>query len=204
MAPMLLAYAPFGLLVGAAVGASANPVAAWLGTFLIYGGAAHLTVLELLRQGSGWAAAATVGLLVNVRLSAYATAMAPQWRSASAGERAVAAVMLTDAPWAISHGRGSRRFYLGAALTLWVAWPVLVTLGVLVGGRLSAVSVADLLPALTLAVVMVGQLRHRPALAAVAAASGVAVLTRGLPPGLALLLAAAAGSLVGVVTERRS
>ena len=32
MAPMLVVYAPFGLLVGAAVAASDNPVAAWLST----------------------------------------------------------------------------------------------------------------------------------------------------------------------------
>ena len=82
MAPMLVAYAPFGLLVGAAVAASANPLAAWLATWTIYGGAAHLAVLDVLAHGSGWMAAAAVGLLVNVRLTAYATAMAPEWRSA--------------------------------------------------------------------------------------------------------------------------
>ncbi len=96
MAPMMLAYVPFALVVGAAVASSANPWAAWLATWTIYGGAAHLAVLGVLAQGSGWAAAAAVGLLVNARLAAYATAMAPQWRSAPRGQRALAALMLTD------------------------------------------------------------------------------------------------------------
>ena len=114
-----------------AIGASADPLAAWLATMTIYGGAAHLAVLGVLAQGSGWPAAAAVGLLVNARLIAYAAAMAPQWRSAPFGHRAIAALMLTDAPWALSRGRvkGHRQFYLGAALTLFIAWPVLVTLG---------------------------------------------------------------------------
>jgi predicted branched-subunit amino acid permease len=76
MASLTLAYLPFAMLVGAAAAASANPTAAWLATWAIYGGAAHLTVLAVLAQGSGWVTAALVGLLVNLRLAAYGTAMA--------------------------------------------------------------------------------------------------------------------------------
>ncbi len=65
------------------VAASDNPLAAWLGTWLIFGGAAQLAVLDVLAQEPGWVTAAVVGLLVNLRLAAYATAMVPQWRSAS-------------------------------------------------------------------------------------------------------------------------
>ena len=36
------AYAPLGLVVGGHVAASDNPVGAWLGTWVIYGGAAQL------------------------------------------------------------------------------------------------------------------------------------------------------------------
>ena len=137
MAPMMLAYVPFALVVGAAVASSANPWAAWLATWTIYGGAAHLAVLGVLAQGSGWAAAAAVGLLVNARLSAYATAMAPQWRSASRGQRALAALMLTDVAWALARDQqhGQRQFYLGAAGTLFVGWPALVTVGVWSGSE---------------------------------------------------------------------
>lgn len=39
MAPMMLAFVPFALVVGAAVASSANPWAAWLATWTIYGGA---------------------------------------------------------------------------------------------------------------------------------------------------------------------
>lgn len=204
MAPMLVAYLPFGLLVGAAVAASANPLAAWLSTWTIYGGAAHLAVLDLLAHGSGWAAAAAVGLLVNVRLTAYATAMAPEWRSAPARHRALAAVMLTDATWALARGRaeGQRQFYLGAGLTLFVGWPVLVTLGTLTGDWVGAVPVAALLPALTLGVVVVNQLRQRPVVFAVTAATVSAVATAHLSAGPSLAVAAFAGVIAGLVGER--
>ena len=204
MAPMLVAYLPFGLIVWAAVAASANPLAAWLSTWTIYGGAAHLAVLDLLAHGSGWAAAAAVGLLVNVRLTAYATAMAPEWRSAPVRQRALAAVLLTDVSWALARGRtdGQRQFYLGAGLTLFVGWPVLVTLGTLTGDWVGAVPVAALLPALSLGVVVVTQLRQRPVAFAVAAASVSAVATAHLAAGTSLAVAALAGVTAGLAAER--
>jgi predicted branched-subunit amino acid permease len=52
MLPILVAYAPLGLVVGGQVAASDNPFAAWLGTWLIYGGAAQLAVLDVLAQSS--------------------------------------------------------------------------------------------------------------------------------------------------------
>lgn len=206
MAPMLVAYIPFGLLVGAAVAASANPLAAWLATWTIYGGAAHLAVLDVLAQGSGWVAAAAVGLLVNARLTAYATAMAPEWRSAPRHHRALAAVLLTDAPWALARNRvgGQRHFYLGAGLTLFVGWPVLVTVGTLTGDWVSTVPVAAVLPALTLGTVVVTQLRQRPVLFAVTAASCSAVATAHLPTGASLAVAALVGVPAGLLGERAS
>ena len=207
MLPMIVAYVPFALLVGSAAAASANPLAAWLATSTIYGGAAHLAVLEVLAHGSGWVAAALVGLLVNARLTAYAAAMAPDWRDAPRRHRVAAAVMLTDAPWALARGRstGRRSFYLGAAGTLFVAWPVLVTIGMLVAGDwVTAMAVTAILPALTLGAVVVTQLRQRPVAAAVGAASLTALATASLDAGVALLACAVAGVAAGLVAEARS
>ncbi|WP_148571627.1 AzlC family ABC transporter permease [Nocardioides caldifontis] len=206
MAQLLPAFVPFGLLVGASVAASADPLSAWLGTWAIYGGAAHVAVLEVLRQGSGWVAAAVVGLLVNLRLGAYAVSMVPQWRDAPLRRRLAAAVMLTDAPWALARGRavgdegsgprGTQGYYLGAAVTLFVAWPVLVTTGMLVGDLVSSLPVATLLVPLTLGGVVAPQLADRPTAAAATAAALVAAGTTGWDPGLAAVLCAVVGVAV--------
>ncbi|MDX6300528.1 MAG: hypothetical protein QOF53_1742, partial [Nocardioidaceae bacterium] len=181
----------------------------------ISGGAAQLAVLEVLGHGSAWVAAAVVGLVVNARLGAYATAMAPDWRTASVGRRIVAAVTLTDASWALARERdqgdqaaqadqADQEFYLGAALTLFAGWPAMVTLGVLVNGWVSALPVTALLPALALGAIVVPQLRRRPVALAVGAASLSAVATAGLPPGTALLVAGGLGAAVGVATTART
>lgn len=208
MLPMVVAYAPFGLLVGAAVATSANPLAAWLSTWTIYGGAAHLAVLDVLQRDAGVLTAALVGLLINVRITAYAVSLAPQWRGTSRRARVVAALTLTDATWAMSHNRpGSvsarRRFYLGAALTLWVGWPSLVTLGVLVGEWMRAVPAATLLPTLTLGSLVIPHLRTAPGLAGAAGAAGIAFATTGLGSGPALCLAAVTGAGLATLVHRR-
>ncbi len=205
MAAMLPAYLPFALVVGASISTSANPLAAWLATWTIYGGAAHLAVLNVLAQGSGWVAAAVIGLLVNARLLAYAMAMVPEWRAAPLRHRAVAALMLTDAPWALSRNRQHRlhrHFYFGAAGTLFVGWPTMVTVGALAGNWVDAIPVAHLLPALTLGALVMPQLRQRPTATAAAAASVCAVLTTGLPASVSFGTAAAVGVIAGVLAER--
>lgn len=206
MLPILVAYAPIGLLVGAHVAASTDPVAAWLGTWLIYGGAAQLAVLDVLADGSGWVTAAIVGLLVNLRLAAFATAMHPEWRSTPVRLRVAAAVMLTDAPWALARNRvrGRQQYYLGAGVTLFVVWPLMVSVGVVVGGRIGVAPVTALLLPLTLGALIVPQLRQRPAGMAMVAASCCAALTIQVSAGFALALTGVVGALAGALTRQRS
>lgn len=209
MAPMLFAYAPFGLLVGSAVAASDNPLAAWLSTWTIYGGAAHLAVLDVLQRDSGVLAAVLVGLLINARMIAYSVSLAPYWRQAPTGSKLAAASMLTDATWALTQNRAPdgarahRRFYFGAGLVLWFGWPTLVTAGVLLGGWMRDVPVATMLPSLTLGALVIPQLRTRPGLTAGAAAAVVACATVRWDGGLPLLLCAAVGATVAALTHRK-
>src|SRR3954447_21021872 len=68
MLPLLASYAPFGCLVGVAVAHSSSPAAAWTGTWLLFGGTAHLIVLQLTAADSGVLGATLSALAVNVRL----------------------------------------------------------------------------------------------------------------------------------------
>ena len=118
MAPVVVGYVPFALLVGAHVATSADPLAAWLGTSTIYGGAAQLAVLDVLAGGGSVVAAALTGLLLQARLAVYAAALAPDWRSASLPSRLLAAFTLTDVPWALSQAPRRHRRDVAAASAL--------------------------------------------------------------------------------------
>ena len=202
--PAVVAFAPLALMVGAAVAASDNPLAAWLSTWTIHGGAAQLVTLDVVAQQSGWIAAATAGLLVQIRLSAYSTAMVADWRTAPLGLRLLAGVVLSDAPWALAQSRstGRRGFYLGAGLALFFAWPAMVTVGTAVGDVVGGVAAAALVPALVLGCTVVTQLRQRPVLVAATAAGLSAVLTVVASAGVALVSAAVVGIVAGLVADR--
>jgi len=200
--PAVVAFAPLALMVGASVGTSDNPLAAWLSTWTIHGGAAQLITLDVAQQ-SGWLAAATAGLLVQVRLSAYSTAMVADWRSAPLGLRLLAGVVLSDAPWALAQSRstGRRGFYLGAGLALFLAWPAMVTVGTAGGDVVGEVAAAALVPALVIGCTVATQLRQRPVLVAATAAGLSAIVTATASAGVALVSAAVVGIVAGIVAE---
>jgi predicted branched-subunit amino acid permease len=201
--PAVVAFAPLALMVGAAVAASDNRLAAWLSTWTIHSAAAQLVTLDVVAR-SGWIAAATAGLLVQARLSAYSTAMIADWRTAPLGLRILAGVLLSDVPWALAQARstGRRGFYLGAGLALFLAWPAMVAVGTAVGGVIGGVAAVALLPALVLGCTVATQLRQRPVLAAATAASLSAVLTVVASAGVALVSAAVVGIVAGLVADR--
>ena len=79
MVPFAVGYVPFGLLVGATAAQGSDPAAGWAGTWTIYGGSAHLAALNLVSAHATTATAIAAGVLVNLRLLAYATAVSPLW-----------------------------------------------------------------------------------------------------------------------------
>lgn len=202
IAPVLVALVPLSLVVGQHIAADGDPLAGWAGSWVVYSAGAQLAALDVLGHGSGWLSATAVGLLVNLRLAAYATAMQPDWASAPLSRRVLAALVLSDPPWALSRGRERDRtaFYLGAALTMFVAYPTLTGVGVLVGARLSDVAVLALLPALSLGAVIAPQLRARPTAVAVGVALVCSVLTVSMPPGASFALTGAVGGAAGWMT----
>ena len=79
IAPLLIGFAPYAVVVGSVIGAHSSPAAGWAGTWLIFGGSAHLATLNALDDGSALLAALT-GLLVNARLLVYSASLGGRWR----------------------------------------------------------------------------------------------------------------------------
>ncbi len=126
------------------------PVAGWAGSWLIYGGSAHLAALQTLDQ-SGAAAAILTGLLVNARLVVYSAALARRWPDQPRWFRFAAAGLIIDPTWAVAerHAESSadpaaqRRYFLAAGLTLGVGWSAAIAAGALLGARLDGRRPAD-------------------------------------------------------------
>jgi predicted branched-subunit amino acid permease len=208
--PFMIGLAPFGVTVGAAVGASADPFAAWTGTLLLYGGSAQLAVLQVLGSGAPVWTAILVGVLVNARLLVYSGGLARLWSGARPWVTVLGAATIVEPTWAMAEQRrrtggpeGARAHYGGAATALTIGWTAAVTAGTFVGrvdGLATHLAVA--VP-LCLVVLVAPHLRLPGGVAAIAAAAGTAVGARLLVPGFEVLPAMAAAALAGLLAERR-
>jgi 4-azaleucine resistance transporter AzlC len=188
-----------GVLARAADMGVAAPIVMSATTFA---GSAQFALVSILDGGGGVVAAIVAALLLNARYAAIGISVAPLFRGPRP-RRLVEAQLIVDESWALSarpDGSYDRRILLAAGLTLYVAWVLGTVLGVLGGGFLGdpgRLGLDAAFPALFLAL-LVGQLRTRRGVAAALAGAGIAlVLLPFTPPGVPIV-AAAAGSLVGL------
>lgn len=205
MLPLLVGYLPFALLIGVAAGGSVNPLAAWAGGIMIFGGSAQLSVIQLVDGGSGVAAVVATGLLINARVTVYSTSLLSLWRGAPLRHRLLAAAAVIDPIWMVARRReaqpgtaGERRaFFAGAAVTLATGWCTFTGLGVLVGAHQGSTAFLGIGVPLCLSAIVAPHLRSAAGARCVVAAGAVAVGTASWPAGTGLLLAMAAGAAAG-------
>lgn len=211
MTPVTLGYLPFGLLLGTAIGRSAEPWAAWSGTELLYGGSAHLTLIEMLRTGSGWWAAVGAALLINARLLVYSSALIPLWGSARKPARLLAATVIIDPTWMLASRRAEgggtltqqRAHFAGAAVVLTAGWTVAVTAGALLGSVTAATEVLAIAVPLCLVAIVVPHLKLPGGFVAVVVAVAVTVATRSWPAGSGMLVAMVSAATCGALASSR-
>jgi predicted branched-subunit amino acid permease len=205
MLPLLIGYLPFAFTIGLAARSSGDPLAAWAGALLIFGGSAHLSVIELVGHGSGLAAAVATALLVNVRLTVYSASLVPLWRSAPLVQRLAAAAVVVDPTWMVARQRElhpgtveeRRAFYAGAAVVLALGWSATIGAGIVLATPPDATSFLAIGTPLCLSAIVAPHLRTTAGFRCVCAAGVVSALTSTWPAGTGLLMAMAVGAAVG-------
>ena len=210
MVPYILGLSPVALIVGATIGANEARWAAWMGVWPIFSGNAHVATVRALHD-AGAAVAILTGLAVNTRVAAYGFAVAARWQHQPRWFRLLAPGLLVDPTFAAAEHHAAhhpdpveqRRFFLGAGLTLGVAFWALVTIGMFVGGRLGAGSGLDITVPLCLVVSLGARVRARPTAIAATLGALVIVVTGGWPSGTGVLAALTIGTVGGLLAEGR-
>ena len=209
MVPFILGLSPVALIVGATIGVHEARWAAWMGVWPIFSGNAHVATVRALHD-AGAGIAVLTGLAVNTRVAAYGFAVAPRWQQQPRWFRLVAPGLLVDPTFATAEVHAAhhpdpteqRRFFLAAGLTLGIAFWALVTVGMLVGGRLGNGLGLDVTVPLCLVVSLGARVRARPAAVAATVGAVVIVVSGGWPSGTGMLVAIAAGATGGLLAER--
>lgn len=208
--PILVPVVPFALVLGLAIAESpVSKLVGWLGSSLIFGGAAQITVVTLGAEGAALLAIIAAGLVVQARHIMYSAAFSPVFKAQPTWFRWLGPYFLIDQEFALASFHvddpptSFRRYYLGSGLVFWLVWQVTVALGLVVGPVVpESWSLSFAVPLLFLGL-LVGAIDSRPALAA-AIVGGVATwLTMGIPNRGGIMVGAVAGVAAGLMVSRR-
>jgi predicted branched-subunit amino acid permease len=209
IAPLVVGLAPLALTIGATAARADLPVlAGWASSALLYGASGQLMWMEALDRGAPAVLAVVAAVVVNLQLLLYGAAMRVHWAREPRRWRVAAAQLLVGPVFAVATRQHAtepnpdlrRRFYLAAAMTLWIAWLALTGVGAALGGIPS-------LPALTLLtpLAMLGlasaAVTDAATLAALAAAGSLAVVGTSMPFDLGSVGAGVAGVIAGVTVD---
>ncbi len=212
--PILIGVIPFAMISGVAAVSVGLTLIETIGmSVLVFAGASQLAVFQLMTLGSPWIIMVLTAWVVNVRFTMYSATLAPYLQKLSTGRKALLAYMLSDQAFGVSmshfiaaekEGIDHRWYYFGSALLIWVAWQISAVIGALLGSLIPASWGFDFAFPLSFMALMFASLRDRPTVVAALAGGIIAVLAKGLPYNIGLVLATFLGIAAGYLVESLS
>ena len=207
--PILLGVVPFATICGvAAVSVGLTPFEAIGMTFIVYAGASQLAVFQLMSTGSPWFIMVLTAWIINVRFTMYSAALAPFLHKEPLSRKAPFAYMLSDQAFGVTMSRFSNElpanpawYFYGAAAAVYVTWNISATAGALLGTLVPKSWGFDFAFPLSFMALMFAALKDRPTVLAALVGGISAVLAKGLPYNLGLVLAATLGIAAGALAE---
>ncbi|HEY4606017.1 MAG TPA: AzlC family ABC transporter permease, partial [Acidimicrobiia bacterium] len=205
--PLFVPAIPFALVLGLAITESGIDVlVGWSSSWLVFGGAAQLTLITLLGGGAAVAAAVGAALVVQARHLMYSAAMAPTFQRQPRWFRWLGPYFLIDQIFALSVARHDddpgvfRTYYLTAGLIFWTLWQLTTALGLLIGPVVpEGWNLEFAIPILFIGLLVLG-IDRWPKLVAAAAGAGSTFFFSGLPNRTGLLVGAFMGIAAGTIS----
>ena len=209
--PLLIGVFPFGLIYGAlALSAGLSPLAAQMMSSIVFAGSSQFVAAQLVHDAAPGIVIVLTIAIVNLRHILYSASIAPYFKDLSMRWKSLLAYLLTDEAYAVSAIHYEKEsltptghwFFLGAGLSLWLAWQGSSALGIFLGTAIPASWPLDFALPLTFIAMVMPVLKDRPVITAALSSGVVALLANGLPYKLGLILAALVGISVGTLLER--
>ncbi|GAB4267669.1 MAG: AzlC family ABC transporter permease [Pararhodobacter sp.] len=210
--PFVLIVGPFGLVFGVvATDAGLDILQTLAFSVTVFAGAAQLTAVQLMTENAPVFVILVTALAVNLRMAMYSASLAPHIGKAPVWQRALAAYLMVDQAYAISHLDYENRpdrplpdkmaFYFGAIAPIAPMWFLGTLAGAMLGNRIPpSMPIGLAVPIAFLALVgpMLRTLAH--VAAAFVSVAGTLLLAF-LPYDLGLLIAAVAALIAGAMVE---
>ncbi len=211
--PILLGVIPFGLIYGVLALHSGLPRSiAFAMSSVVFAGSAQFVAAQLFAAGAPGALILLTTAILNLRHLLYSASVAPYLKPLRPAWKWFLAYFLTDEVYAVTIIRFTQAgvvtkafaqwFFVGAGLTLWVAWQSSTAVGILLGAQVPAQWSLDFALPLTFIALLVPALTDRASIASALIGGVVAVAADPIPLRLGLVLGTLAGILVGLSVER--
>jgi predicted branched-subunit amino acid permease len=207
--PLFLPAVPFGFVLGLAITeGQMPPLVGWLGSPIIFAGAAQLAVVTLAGTASLWSVV-IAGFVINTRHVMYSAALAPTFQQQPRWMRWVGPYVLLDQVFALAVLQTHRppdefrRYYLSAGFFFALNWQWAVALGMVVGPSVPDSWRIEFAPAVMFLGLALISINRVPQAVAATVGGSVGLAAAGLPDRLGILVGAIAGVLAGAIAEYR-
>lgn len=216
--PLIIGAIPFGIIFGTlAINAGLSVGAAIGMSALVFAGSAQFIAVGMVAAGSGVLIIVLTTFIVNLRHLLYSVALVPHVKTLPQRWKLLLGFLLTDESFAIAIRRyeppansnadpspHKHWYYLGASLTMYTSWQLWTWMGITLGQVMPNATEwgLDFAMSVTFIGMIIPYIKTKPMVVAVVVAGTIAVLAHPLPHKLGLILAAIAGILAGVCSEK--
>ena len=208
--PLSVGLIPWAMVTGMAmISAGFTPVQAMGMNIIVFAGTAQLGTLPLIAAGAPLWLSVITALALNLRFVIFSAAISPGFRGVGSGTRWLSGHLLTDGVFAcclekmLKDGdpRWRLGYFLAPSVWSWALWQLFALVGVLAAGSIPRDWSLEFMATIALLTLLVPMATQRPMLVAAASAGATAVLLRGLPLRLGLIVAIVVGIAAGFGAE---
>lgn len=211
--PLIIGAIPFGIIFGAvAVTGGLSPAATAAMSAFVFAGSAQFAAAGLVAGGAGLVIIVLTTFVINLRHAFYGVTLAAGVRHLPQRWLLPLGFLLTDETFLVASERYRRPdaspykhwYYLGSAVFMYLNWQLCTLIGLVAGQSIPnpAAWGLDFALPVTFIGMLVPAMRSRPVFVCVLVAGAGALLLRGLPYQLSLVVALLLGITGGMLAER--
>ncbi len=210
VSPILAGIIPFGLIYGVSAVSSGLPqsVSAAM-SFIIFAGAAQISILHSFTEGVSVLTAVAVASLINLRMAMYGASIAPYIRSKNLLLRIFASFLLTDQAYAVTIAEITRKtevqplkFYTGAGILIWTGWQSASIAGICAGKTIPQSLSLEFAVPLTFLALLGPFLKNKYFIFSAAVSGGLMIITENLPYNTGFFIAVFGGIAAGFLLKK--
>lgn len=210
MLPIMMGVIPMSVVTGvAAINCGMTTTEALLSSVIMYAAAAQLVAYEMIGNGADAVLIFSAAIVLNLRFLLYSAGMAPYLQQAGLPKRLAGAYALSDQAYGITMVQlqkdpetDTTRFYLGAALFMWIVYQFAAAAGIFLGASISKDLSLDFAVPLTFSALVVPLLGNPQLRIAAITSAVMALCFADLPNNAGFFIAALSGITAGVLCKR--